>query len=467
MRHPRSFLILCVLLAIGCGSSKDATGVSTTPVEIAKAVQDPEEARPRFYAECINIISDDTAGRAKLLISLVAVRADLMFTTIKVNDTIRYRAAVTWDVKLSFNDPNKKIEVRGANFVRQEIVVNTYEETRRGVTVTESIFYVTPNASYRLEVIFTDEETGISNKRIYPTIGSRLIKDGDFNIADPIIFAAAAVDSTSLVFVPLNSRRVDPWQKIPFITVIYYPPKGQRILVYYEIRGPKNEIVFQKTQIVPATQKNWSFDTLFVELPNEAGNGNYSLFATATSENSTVPVFTASKNFDVYSIIPRSAKEFDEAAEQMIYIQSAKTTIDSILNTPSVTEKKRFWLAFWDKIDPDPVRARMLMKEYYRRVAYANEHFRSPHQKGWRTDRGRVYIRFDKPDHVDRYLFGGGAKSYEIWHYYRLRARDTFYTRRLGFLDNYKFFIFIEQFIGDYNFGDGDIYCHNIIEFED
>src|SRR5581483_4007786 len=44
--------------------------------------------------------------------------------------------------------------------------------------------------------------------------------------------------------------------------------------------------------------------------------------------------------------------------------------------------------------------------EYYRRVAYANEHFASG-IPGWKTDRGRIYIMFGEPDGKETHPSGG------------------------------------------------------------
>ena len=42
-------------------------------------------------------------------------------------------------------------------------------------------------------------------------------------------------------------------------------------------------------------------------------------------------------------------------------------------------------------------------EEYYERIAYANEHFASG-IPGWKTDRGRIYITWGKPDESNRTL---------------------------------------------------------------
>ncbi len=57
-------------------------------------------------------------------------------------------------------------------------------------------------------------------------------------------------------------------------------------------------------------------------------------------------------------------------------------------------------------------------EEHYRRIAYANEHFAGPHP-GWKSDRGRIYIVYGKPDSIDAHTSSAGSESapFEVWHY--------------------------------------------------
>src|SRR6059036_2023779 len=55
-------------------------------------------------------------------------------------------------------------------------------------------------------------------------------------------------------------------------------------------------------------------------------------------------------------------------------------------------EKSSFIEQFWLRRDPDPSTPQNEFKEeHYRRIAYANERF-SAGTRGWKTDRGRIYI---------------------------------------------------------------------------
>ena len=93
-------------------------------------------------------------------------------------------------------------------------------------------------------------------------------------------------------------------------------------------------------------------------------------------------------------------------------------------------ERDSFIEDFWRRRDPTPDTAENEYKEeHYRRIAYANEHFAAG-MPGWRTDRGRIYIMYGKPDSIDAHPMGGpyqrsadegGGQTetypFEVWRY--------------------------------------------------
>ena len=93
-------------------------------------------------------------------------------------------------------------------------------------------------------------------------------------------------------------------------------------------------------------------------------------------------------------------------------------------------ERDTFIEGFWQRRDPTPDTAENEYKEeHYRRIAYANEHFAAG-IPGWRTDRGRIYIMYGKPDSIDAHPMGGpyqrsaeegGGQTetfpFEVWRY--------------------------------------------------
>ena len=70
-------------------------------------------------------------------------------------------------------------------------------------------------------------------------------------------------------------------------------------------------------------------------------------------------------------------------------------------------ERDQFIEEFWRRRNPSPGSPENTFKEeFYRRVAYANEHFASG-IPGWRTDRGRIYIMYGPPDEIESHPSGG------------------------------------------------------------
>lgn len=96
-------------------------------------------------------------------------------------------------------------------------------------------------------------------------------------------------------------------------------------------------------------------------------------------------------------------------------------------------ERENFIENFWRRRDPNPdTEENEYREEYYERIAYANEHYASG-IPGWKTDRGRTYIAWGKPDSVeshpsggsyDRPSYEGGGSTttypFEIWFYRHL-----------------------------------------------
>jgi GWxTD domain-containing protein len=78
-------------------------------------------------------------------------------------------------------------------------------------------------------------------------------------------------------------------------------------------------------------------------------------------------------------------------------------------------EREQFIAIFWSHRDPDPDTEENEYREgYYERVEYANEHFSSG-IPGVKTDRGRIYLKYGKPDEVESHPSGGAytPASYE------------------------------------------------------
>ena len=81
-----------------------------------------------------------------------------------------------------------------------------------------------------------------------------------------------------------------------------------------------------------------------------------------------------------------------------------------------VESLQKFFYAFWLKRDPyNPQKA---WEAYLEKVNYVNKTYGSKLLKGYRTDRGKVYLQYGPPNSIFESPYDSHSYPYEIWHYY-------------------------------------------------
>ena len=141
---------------------------------------------------------------------------------------------------------------------------------------------------------------------------------------------------------------------------------------------------------------------------------------------------------------PINLDNIDELISQMRYI-IPKDTFE-LLRGESSDRKKEFFREFWSEKDPEPeTKENELMKEYFRRIDYANQNFSFGNKLGWKTDRGRIYIVYGEPSRRILRYNEPGKPPFEIWIYSRI-------NRKYLFVDKYRTGEFpLTQFTDEYN----------------
>ena len=101
--------------------------------------------------------------------------------------------------------------------------------------------------------------------------------------------------------------------------------------------------------------------------------------------------------------IKKAYKDWLENHDQIL----TQAERDAFKKLATDDEREKFIEDFWRARDPDPdTEENEFKQQFYERVAYANEHFSSG-KPGRLTDRGRIYIKFGKPDEVESHPTGG------------------------------------------------------------
>jgi GWxTD domain-containing protein len=129
-------------------------------------------------------------------------------------------------------------------------------------------------------------------------------------------------------------------------------------------------------------------------------------------------------------------EELNRAEAPLIYVaEPHELTVWS--DNLSVEAKRRFLAEFWRKRDPDPGTPRNERREqFYNAIEYANNTFREGGRNpvsGWRSDRGRIFIKNGKPDQIHRGEREGRAPPYEVWSYAKGKGDYYIFADRSGF----------------------------------
>ena len=134
-----------------------------------------------------------------------------------------------------------------------------------------------------------------------------------------------------------------------------------------------------------------------------------------------------SRSFDVEESGPPKGKEFDQILEALSYIAEPQEVEGMRNRTPD--QQAVLWDRFWKRRDPTPDTPRNEFQiEFFRRMRYADEHF-SGFGPGWRSDMGRIYIRYGPPDQVEQRASTTQSPALELWYYNQPYRRFVFADR--------------------------------------
>jgi GWxTD domain-containing protein len=130
---------------------------------------------------------------------------------------------------------------------------------------------------------------------------------------------------------------------------------------------------------------------------------------------------------------------FDTTLEILSLI-ATKEELQPLRDAPEA-ERPKVWAAFWARRDPDPsTTENEALDQYLERVEYVVKQY-SQFGPAWRSDRGRVYIKYGAPEQIDTAMDSRSQGEYEIWRYY---------SRNLNF-------VFYDMFgVGDYKLVEGE-----------
>lgn len=107
------------------------------------------------------------------------------------------------------------------------------------------------------------------------------------------------------------------------------------------------------------------------------------------------------------------------------------------------TMMKNFMVDFWERRAGDTANPVKLWANYYKQVQQVMVLFKCGKQKGYYSDRGRVYLQYGAPDRRSQQNVENNTFPYEIWQYYKAVDGAT------GAAMNDRRFVFVNKMLGD------------------
>ena len=327
-----------------------------------------------------------------------------------------------------------------AETILDSILVDTEAETRV-MDHSRAKLYTTylPPGKYDLEIKLYEQETGKQHDMARSFEVPDYYKDR-LSISD-IQFAGLVLEESSKVGLERRGIRIVPNLSRAF------GEDHTDMYIYYEVYSDAAEEAQQPLSVIYTIKSATGREMLNREEPLER-QGNIGAYSgrfdtsglsqgvyTLEVEVEDRAVRNRAKSKSEFHITWRflmplsTAKNFREITEQLRYIAKNEEldTLKKYRDAPA-GEQKVALEAFWKRRDPTPETDRNEhMITYYRRIAYANEHFDDGLRKGWRSDQGRIYIVYGPPDELERHTWDRAySHPYQVWHYNNISRSFVF-----------------------------------------
>jgi len=392
--------------------------IALSGVSMAQSRTSNMQSQPDFEANLFNFQGEN--GESSLTLYVRVKYSKLTFLKQRETFTAMY------EIVASFLDS------RGA-MVCEKLWTDTVSTTKYAQTISKDLaremsFNVNlPPGNYTAVIQFRDKESGRSSeqrrsisvknfKREEPSISSIMIVRTEFDTAGRVEYSP---NLSSVV--ALSSKEVGP----QVYYEVYNAEKYETLTLKYTItqRTRREQVIdtYRRT-LIPAGRQTRVLDTLSSQ---KIKGGDYLLTIGIEDKNQRI----IDESSIVFLVRVQGAlfliQDIDKAIEQLEYIATWEE-ISKMREAKTHEEKVRLFNEFWKRYDPSPgTEENELQLEYYSRIEYANQNF-SSYVEGWRTDMGRIFVKYGMPDVIERQPPMMNQRRYEIWEYQQHNLRLIF-----------------------------------------
>ncbi|MGB3075423.1 MAG: GWxTD domain-containing protein, partial [Chitinophagales bacterium] len=173
-------------------------------------------------------------------------------------------------------------------------------------------------------------------------------------------------------------------------------PSGNYV-VQLQVKNKKNELLGQQSVFFQRSNKN------------------------STGELTNIGLLDVSKTFVIH-IAPDSLVYYMKSLSPTAEMYE-RDYIASIIQKNDLTLMQQFFYNFWKKRNADDPEKEWGV--YRNLVAVVEYNYKTAIYHGFETDRGRVFLQYGAPNHMEGSDREPGAYPYEIWQYYKLLSNQS------------------------------------------
>ena len=370
------------------------------------------DSSPRFGAD---LRAHLTAEGTSLSFDLECPFQELQFIRVPAGYGAAMRATVV------FRDRHG--DQAGGDVGEDRIVVSTFDATRDAAARWRlRRTFTLPPSEYAVEVTLEDLNGG-RKSHAKGEIEVPEFPVGSLGLGD-LEFGFCAGDST---FVLLPSRRYEAdLERLCVRAAIYdrgATGPSRPVQLAWQVRAETGESVAKgETTLVAGREAS-------VLLQPPVGDLFLGTYTFEVEAKEGARHWRTERTFEVETLTLPRGQTYATVVEILSYV-STDAEYDAMKAASTDAQREAAWSAFWARRDPSPDSPRNeAMIEFFRRVRTANRNFTGQSTAGWRTDRGRIYIRHGAPDQVEDRPATFYEPPLQIWHYYQLNKRFIFADR--------------------------------------
>jgi len=307
-----------------------------------------------------------------------------------------------------------------------------------------------PNGKYDFEIIINDVNTNVpefkSTQSLTIDYSKTSMAISDIELLESITKTEKknTLSKSGYDLIPYSSDFYpEDFEKIAFYAELYNTDKvlgaDGKFLINYSIIGENNNVINNYRGFIRETAKSV---TILLKTFNikDLPSGNYYLAIEAKNkDNETLihkKIFFQRSNPKAMPLLISEDYENSFVAnmtneELTEYISSCEPTstnteinfFENQLKGGDVKLMKQYFYNFW--LARNPIEPEVEWNKYKELVKFTHEEFSTQIKKGYETDRGRIYLKYGKPNSRQEYKNEPSVYPYEMWHYYGIKDQNN------------------------------------------